>query len=84
MMRARLQLQNAVGEDIDHVGIRESLLEGLGAVIEVDVPVNVVGRAPLLQKSAKGLEPTMRRIGPVVDIAWRGVADKQIEGAAMP
>ena len=79
-----LQLQNAVGEDIDHVGIRESLLEGLRAVIEVDVPMNVVGRAPLLEKAAEGLESTMRRIGPVVDIAGRSVADEQIEGTTVP
>jgi hypothetical protein len=46
------QLQNAVGEDIDHVGIRKSLVVRLGAVIEVYMPVNVVGRTPLLQKTA--------------------------------
>jgi hypothetical protein len=78
------QLQNAVGEDIDHVGIRKSLVVRLGAVIEVYMPVNVVGRTPLLQKTAEGLESTMRRIGPVVDITRWGVADEQIEGAAVP
>src|SRR5215217_7612928 len=80
----RFQLENAVGEDIDHVGIRKSLLEGLGAVIEVHVPMNVVGRTPLLQKTAESLETTMRRIGPVVDITRRGVADEQIESVAVP
>jgi len=80
----RFQLENAVGEDIDHIGIRKPLLEGLGAVIEVHVPMNVVGRAPLLQKTAERFEPTMRRIWPVVDIAWWGVADEQIEGAPVP
>ena len=78
------QLQNTVGEDIDHVGVRKSLLEGLGAVIEVHVPVNVVGRTPLLEKTAEGFKTTMRWIGPVVDIARWGVADKQIEGSAVP
>ena len=46
--------------------------------------MNVVGRAPLLQKTAECFETTMRRIGPVVDITRRGVADEQIEGAAVP
>ena len=78
------QFQNAVGEDVDYVGVHKSLLIRLGAVIEVHVPVNVVGRTPLLQKTAKGFETTMRRIAPIVDIARRGVADKQIEGAAVP
>jgi hypothetical protein len=78
------QFQNAVGEDIDHVGVRKSLLVRLGAVIEVHVPVNVVGRTPLREETAKGFETTMRRIVPVVDIARRSVADKQIESAAVP
>ena len=80
----RFQLQNAVGEDIDDVGVRKSLLVRLGAVIEMHVPVNVVGRTPLLQKTAKGFETTMRRIASVVDIARWSMANKQIEGAAVP
>src|SRR5687768_8741414 len=80
----RLQLQNTVREDVDHVGVHKPLLEGLGAVIEVHVPVNVVGRTPLLQKTAESLETTMRRIGAVVDIARRSVADEQVEGAPVP
>ena len=72
----RFQLQNAVGEDIDHIGVREPLLEGLGAVIEVHVPMNVVGRTPLLEKTAEGFKTTMRWIGPVVDIARRCVTDE--------
>jgi hypothetical protein len=46
--------------------------------------MNVVGRAPLLQKTTQGLEPTVRWIRPVVDIARRGVGDEQIESAAVP
>jgi len=80
----RFQLQNTVGEDVDHVGIRKSLLVGLGAVIEVHVSMNVVCRAPLHKETAERLETTMRRIGPVIDITRRGVADEQIEGAAVP
>jgi hypothetical protein len=48
---AWLQIENAVGKDIDHVGISEALLKGLRAVVEMDVPVNVVGGSPLREKS---------------------------------
>jgi hypothetical protein len=80
----RFQLQNAVREDIDHIGVRKPLLEGLRAVIEMHVPMNVVGRTPLLQKTTESLETTMGRIGAIVDIARRSVADEQIEGAPVP
>src|SRR4051812_11628350 len=80
----RFKLQNTVGKDIDHVGVRKSLLIGLGAVIEMNVSMNVVGRTPLLEKPPECFESTMCGIGPVIDITRRGVADEQIEGAAVP
>ena len=81
--RAPVPAPEAVGKDIDHLGILEPLLEGLRAVVEVNVPMEVIGGTPLLEKAAESDEAAVGRIMAVVDVARRGVGDQQIERAAV-
>src|SRR5215203_2944762 len=80
---ARLQIENAVGKDVDHVGISEALLVGLRAVVEMDVSVNVVGGPPLREKSTKCLKPPVCRVWSVIDVPGRSVCDEEVQSTAL-